>query len=218
MGEEWDVRDPENILGEEYESRGAEFPFERVERITAFWHVSVGSVRHFDEPRVVRDFKCDEKEVFDWWLGVLRLRVFLEQNETVWKEDYPDLNDGLWFVYEKLGSAMSEARERNLYPKIVEALEQHGWVWDRHADELKAAQTDGAGNRPRLLKNELICLMYDCLRPAFDVGWPDCAGTKNPQALRDHISQLFSYGVPNDETDPRPNGPIYRAIHNHLKN
>ena len=57
---------------------------------------------------------------------------------------------------------------------------------------VKATQTTGAGNRPRKLRNELICQLYDCLRGPFDTGWPEHADTKNPKLLREHISIILT--------------------------
>ena len=219
MVEEWIVEDPQDTLKREYESRGAEFPYARVDFILSIGSVAFGAAKMSDLPRNLRKFKCDFEEARESSLVLLNAHEFLERNKGVWKAEYPELLSGIEYVRERLNSGLREVGENDdIYKQVVDALERNGWVVDRLAKKIKATQTPGAGNRPRMLKNELICLLYGCLRSPFEIGWPKEADIQNPQTLRNHISQLLSYcGMPTDEIDPRSSGPIWNAIQNHLK-
>ncbi len=212
-------------LAEEYSSRGAVFPWDQVRQtLLDGWRQKLRAASDYREiPLPLPDFKITIGRAAETINCLIVADKFIARNEKIWKDRYPDLSDGLAWVTKELRTQVLAAKEsEELADSLAFAFEPNDWIVDPATETVKAAMVEGAGNRPRELKNHVVCELYDCLREPFNEGWSRFAGTKNPTLLREHISRLLAPLFPpqflaDKPVDPKPHGPIWQAIQNHLK-
>jgi len=244
----WGPQDEDDLalLASEYESRGAQFPTERVREIvlTGWRSLLAAKSNYRDLLLPMRDFRLTIGKANHLVQCMICTDNFITQHEDKWKKYFPDLADGLSWMIREVRKQIAEAAEsEDLRASRDYLSEQKDWVLDDERDLIEAAPSEGVGNRRRQLKNHLICQLFDCLRDPFRIGWK--INTKNPEMLRVHISRILRpifgnrFLVLDVEsllsggelvvTDPKrqmeedkelswkAKGPIWRATDNHLK-
>ena len=204
----------------QYRSRGASFPVDKVKEFFVFDGTLIKMAA--DRIKMAADGSLHPQETeiglsLDELMKLLSAlgdaRQLLGKSQAWWQPKHPHLLDGLDGIEDELKGILETEEWITEWCRGVLG-EQH-WVADTISGEVKAIQTPGAGNRPRLLRNELACRLYDCLRKPFDEGWPEYAGTKNPKLLREHISIILTPFFHKDEIDPKAHSPLYEALKAH---
>lgn len=214
-----------NSLSEEYASKSATFPSEKVRQILKYgWVQFLRATSDWRRiPLPMPDFQLTVGDVEKTINCLIVAEKFIFDHQEKWKDKYPDLSDGLaWVTKEVRTQYLAVKESQDLAASLAFAFASKDWIHDRRTNAVKAVMVEGVGNRPRELKNYLICELYDCLKSPFDEGWPEFAGAKNPHLLREHISKLLAPLFPtkilaDSRVDPKPRGPIWQAIQNYLK-
>ena len=189
-------------LMERYMLRGAQFPVSDVVNVVSGKECQLAI-------EVVAGASVDRDGLERLGSSIDDLRSLL-QDWSAWEKHYPDLDEALeWLQAEIVGPVSHLVTHEGL-------LADAGWELDQRTKRVKAKGEPGIGNRPRELKNHLICRLYDILHPPFKAGWPIPGQDANPLPLRVHIAKIL-WPIFMGDISPRPHGPIWQAIRNHLK-